>query len=615
MKKKFSLKNIVITILLLILAPILINAQDYYYQDYIISNNKVPRQEYDAFDQNGLPKVRSTEVVFIYLDFPDGRLNGNIPLSNQDLLAIANNGGSLDAVGEIGLTNINSPFPTTGNPNLFANLFKYKWSDRWNMLFSTGGVYQGSAHPDYSSHNGYMNLSKEAYGSFREYWKEVSNLNYDVLPGLTHSNETETMYRTGIANNIRNYNGERVIESIMLPLKKYDLNSSNGYFPDFNSLHTGGMDKMLEDAHTVVENMHANNTLEFDINNFNGIVVFVIAGSHSKFKGRGMGSETIVRGMYDQISSDYAVIDGITCLTHEFAHLAFGWHHTIAGRNCLMNPNQTKDINCPSHPNPILKLREGWATPIHLNSNLNNIELQPVETSMQVGIITIYGNPSAAPDHLSGECYVVENRRQIGFDKRLTNEGEFPYFKGGLLIWHYGPYGEFNFPSGLDLEVNAYKLITPNDVDPNLIFQSQGNQEYYFAYKNGLANQNFYNLIQSRTFSQENLKTGIQYTGIHQSNDGDINSSVLFNLSYNISLPPQYDYTVLNYTNQSGNHLVSTSGKIYFHKANNYDYFRLYPGAKFDIAPNTYFRAKGIKAIGEEANKIIFSSPGYESIN
>lgn len=372
---------------------------------------------------------------------------------------------------------------------------------------------------------------------------------------------------------------------------------------------------MLIDAEMVARRMHNNDSLEFDIENFDGIVIYVIAGSHSKFKGIGTGSETIVRGMFDQISSEFAVIDGITCISHEFAHCAFGWQHTIAGRNCLMNPNQTKDINCPSHPNPILKLREGWVTPIHLSSNLNSIELQPVETSKQVGIITIYGNPSAAPDHLSGECYVVENRKRLGFDKKLLTDNPIssPY-KGGLLIWHYGPYGEFNFPPGLDLELHSYKLITPNDIAPNDIYQNSGNQEYFFAYQNSLQNPSFYNLLQNRTYSQENLKTGIQIQNIHQADYSNVNSNIIFNLSYNISLPPNYDYTVINFSPQAQNNLVSTSGRIYFHKENRYDYFRLFPGAKIDIAPNSEFTAKGVKATGEELNKIIFSCPGYENI-
>ncbi|MCU0372563.1 MAG: right-handed parallel beta-helix repeat-containing protein, partial [Ignavibacteria bacterium] len=504
------------------------------------------------------------------------------------------------------------------------NAYKYKWSDRWNMLFSTGGIYQGNAHPDNNSHNSYSNLSKEAYGSFKEYWTEVSNSKYEIIPALTHTDETDIMYRTGIANNIKTVNGVRVIQSIMLKKKKYG-SETEAYFPDHNSLYIYGMRNMLIDAYDRVEELHAHDSLEFDIGLFeqnHGIVVFIIAGSHSQFKGiaipkaDGSGSGiAIVRGMYDRIQSDLAVIDGITCLTHEFAHCAFDWEHTIGGRNCLMNPNQTKDINCPSHPNPVYKLKEGWANPVHFSNNQNNIELQPIETSKQVGIITIYGNPSYAPDHLSGECYVLENRREIGFDQKLTNE-PLSNFKGGLLIWHYAPYGSFNFPPGLDLDVNvpAPKLITPEGIDYTTICLSPGNKSYFFAYRDRPYPDIFYELLQNRTYSQENLKTGIQINNIYQTNYSELNSSIIFSLGYTISLPVIYDYTVINYASTQPR-LVSSSGNIFFHKQNDYDYFELLPGARMEIAPNQSFKAKGIKASGEEGNKITFGSCGYKNSN
>ena len=88
------------------------------------------------------------------------------------------------------------------------------------MLFSTG-IYQGSAHPDNLSHTGYTSLSKEAYGSFKEYFTEISNSKFTVIPAITHSDQVETMYRTGIVNNIKTLsNGDKVIESIMLPRMK-----------------------------------------------------------------------------------------------------------------------------------------------------------------------------------------------------------------------------------------------------------------------------------------------------------------------------------------------------------------------------------------------------------
>lgn len=587
------------------------------------TENYVPRTEYDAFNPDGTAKIRNQQVAIVYVDFPDGRcMEGNIrkqPTTISQLSQVVNK----DAVGEIGLTHSWSPFPVVaGNTTLYINPCKYKWEDRWNMFFSTGGVYVGSTHPDYPTH--YSINGTKAYGSFKEYWTEISNSYYNIIPAETHPGEQNPMYRSGIVNNRMDIGGNNIIEYIMLPLNKYGNNESVAYFPNHNSYYFEGnpgthrIEVMCNHAVQRLIAMHNNDSLEFDYEQFitnGGKVIIIIAGSHSKFKGVAyMGNgNCIVRGMYDKIDNINATIDGITCLTHEFAHIGLQWKHTIAGRNCLMNKDQTKDINCPSHPSPIFKLKEGWVTPVHLNLS-QNAEINPVVTSKQVGIITIYGNPSAAPDHLSGECYVVENRKRLGFDKKIFNDDEiYSIYKGGLLVWHYSPYGNFYNLPGFDLNENI-KFITPRGNETlEVIYTSSGNPEFFFAYLQGLSENLFYNLYSQRTFSQYGIKTGLEILNIHQANYGDVNSNIIFNVNYSISVPPLYDYTILSNTPFS---LISTEGRIYYHKkSTNEIYLNLLPGARVDLPPNTGIHVEGIEASGTTSNKITFGGVGFENSN
>ncbi|MCU0372562.1 MAG: hypothetical protein MUE56_04895 [Ignavibacteria bacterium] len=65
------------TLLFILLFYGIATAQEYYYQDYIKSSNHQSRREYDAFDENGNPLNRTKEVVFIFIDYPDGRFIHN----------------------------------------------------------------------------------------------------------------------------------------------------------------------------------------------------------------------------------------------------------------------------------------------------------------------------------------------------------------------------------------------------------------------------------------------------------------------------------------------------------------------------------------------------------
>ncbi|MEI7483359.1 MAG: hypothetical protein WCK13_01500 [Ignavibacteriota bacterium] len=620
MSKKF----ITHIFLILLFSPILLFAQqEVYYNDFIKGANYIPRQDYDAFNQDGSTKNRSSEVVVVYLDFPDGRVpgtNSKIPETYEELQAIKNYYGNYDAVGELG--QINTTTPIKISQNYYAKLFKYSYANRWNMFFSENKFYKADKHPDYETHRYTTNpdLSFEAYGSLRDYWKEVSANNFNIYPAETHPNETEDMYRTGIVNKIITINGVKCIQSIMLPKNKYGTSWSNSYFKNYDTMHSDqNSDTFFIDARTATINAYINGEIDFDVRRYSGLIIYVFAGGHNQIKGYAdiPTKSSFVRGMYDNIISDNGVIDGISCIAHEVAHAEFHWAHAVGGTNCLMNPRQTKDVNCPSHPNPIFKLMEGWVTPIHLNQNItgnNFVNLQPVETSSQVGIITIYGNPAGAPDHLSGECYVVENRRRLGFDEKIENDILLnSTFKGGLLIWHFSPYKDF--PSTGVGQDERIKLIVPDEnVSLESVEGSFGDPEFYFAYDNDLQNPIFYDFLQNRSYSQEGLKTGINVSNISQINDLDVNSNMKFQLNYAISTPPQYNHTIIDFRGGTvGNKITHLTGRTFFHKENTFEYFRVYPGSRIDMAPGSSMNFAGIKAIGDENNKIIFASTGYEN--
>lgn len=78
------------------------------------------------------------DVVFVFLDFPDGRLsNGQIPTTDSELNQVSN----LDAVLNMGFIR------NEGGDGYDQKVRKYTYDDFWNMYFSTD-IFTGTAHPD-----------------------------------------------------------------------------------------------------------------------------------------------------------------------------------------------------------------------------------------------------------------------------------------------------------------------------------------------------------------------------------------------------------------------------------------------------------------------------------
>ncbi len=91
----------------------------------------------------------------------------------------------------------------------------------------------------------------------------------------------------------------------------------------------------------------------------------------------------------------------------------------------------TRNGDSPAHFSAWSKLFLGWVSPTHVNTSLSGESISQVETNDDV--YQLLSNPGGASDWTSGgagsgEYFLVENRRKIGFDAGLDGEG--------LLIWH-----------------------------------------------------------------------------------------------------------------------------------------------------------------------------------
>ncbi|MCX6159580.1 MAG: T9SS type A sorting domain-containing protein [Ignavibacteriae bacterium] len=541
------------------------------------------------------------KLAVIFVDFPDGRVNGvEQVFNNSQLSQIVPNNGNIDAVSELGIDSIN------GVMTLIPA--KYTYYDRWNLLFSTG-TYLGNQHPDYNSH------SAVAYGSLKDYFTEVTNNHIQITPALTHSQFLGDSVRSyGIINRDTLLNGRRLIKSIMLPKRKYGTNS---YFLSQNS--TTNHDELANDAITELVYLHSIGEIEFDTAGFNGEIVIIFAGGSNAIGGEAHQKYLTARSMnlnfnndLDHINNKQTRMDGLHILVHEIGHNPpFNFGHTNSGRYCVMNPNSSATHwDCPSHFNPIFKIQQGWVSPISYDKNQDVEELLPIETSKQCGIVTIYGKPSASSDFQTGEYYVLENRRKLGFDRKIDDNiffaGDTANFKGGLLIWQFSPYNKIpgnNCPDVL-LEKN-FKLKLPNPAleDYNLCYNI-ASSEHFYGYK---TMQMYHNLDSSRTYSSYNLRTGILISNINQLQTS--NSGVSFSIDYSIKEPPNYSFVI--YSKNDTNNIINLHDTVYYHEQQNKAVYSLEAGTVVESGKNS-IGINGVKAHGSLAKRIIFQGAGFE---
>lgn len=545
-------------------------------------------------------------VAIVYVDFPDGRLNGNdqIFTTSQMMDLLNQSGGMLDAVAELGIDSIDGT-------RKFRPA-KYTYFDRWEMFFSTG-TYFGDVHPDF---NVYGDL---AYGSMKEYFYEATNGKVIIEPMVTHPNATGDLRRmTGILNRDVVINGRHIIKSIRLDRNKY---GQGGYFP---SQGPPAFNDLQNDVLSKVDYLYGIGELDTNFADFNGQIVIIIAGGSGGVGGAAFGLRTSVnRGTTFHFSNNLNDpfnyinrMDGFRIPVHEISHnppINFRFH-TNSGRYCAMNPNSSAlHPDCPPHFNPAIKIQKGWIDVIHFENSMQIDKLDPMVSSNTVGLITVYGKPSESPDNQTGEYFIVENRRLLGFDQKISDHLRFdghPNFKGGLLIWHYSPYRAIPnniFQTGTTVPYRNVKLLIPGEnatieIDRNWA----GPEHFYGYYPTQPIPEIFRNRDTNLTYSSIPLRTGIKIKDIEQ--EQTVNSAVSFELEYQISEPPDYDYVIYNRDEQASIEVLN--GSVYFH---NFDANRY-----FEVNPSTIVETAGfgmgfscMKARGGLNNPIIFRGAGF----
>lgn len=531
--------------------------------------------------------VKNVEFAVLYVDFPDGRVNGTLqPFFDYQLAEVADT----DAVAEIG-TIVNQ------NGDTVLKCAKYSYFDRWNMYFDSLGNYLYDAHPDWQSHK------DSAWGSMKEYWREVTNNKLNVVPARIRQNSNgDPRLNSGIINNFTEIEpGRYIIKSIRLRKPKYGANGS-GYFPEYPFTHAEGYNSIWGngngDAFQILDSLRIAHPQEypFDHRQFmaqGGKIIIVIAGGGSGTGGMTLigANSMIVRGRtyplvnrsdiyYSNLNwLNRSTIDAFGISAHEMGHALFGWRHTEAGRYDLMTGNTVWNVNCPPHPNPIYKMKQGWLDPIALEHSQDLDSLGAIENTHQCGVLTIFGKPSGSPNWSSGECYVLENRRRIGFDRKLIDTSffnrnpDFRAFKGGLLIWHYSPYFQINgFVDTIHGVDATIRLRTPEASDTNLANDRFGHVQHFFAYLPGQP-ATYYHFPEARTFHVAGgFATGLEISDISQT--GDL---IGMSINYNIKEPTVYSGVI--YNRSLSNHVTEFSDTIFYHEYDKYGYFRIREGS------------------------------------
>jgi len=557
---------------------------------WIDSINNIP-----FYLRSGFGDTINFNIAIIFVDFPDGRFNGTDQVFDiNQLNQIVPNGGNLDAVAELGIDSLNG--------NWLYVPAKYTYADRWNMLFSTGYWY-GNTHPDNHSHRSI------GYGSLKEYFGETTTGHIRIVPTLTHSEHSnDSILGYGIINRDTLINNKRYIKSIMLGKNKFGDNSFFGT-PGSFVYHAELRDSTLR----TLARLHSSGEIEFNPSNFDGEILIIFSGGSGGVGGQAFSNSLTARGMYLHFKNDIADsnkqtrMDGIHILAHEMGHNPpFNFSHTNSGRYCVMNPTSSSSHwDCPPHFNPAFKIMKGWANPIEYRHNQTITDLPPVETNSRIGLVTIYGKPSAVPDWQTGEYFIIENRRLLGFDRKINDYPGFASdtnFKGGVLIWHYSPYGYIH--GDTCGEYGGIKLVLPYSDITNYCYNAASSYDF-FGYRNEAIH---HKLDSSRTYSSFYLKTGIIIDSIIQQQT--TTSDVTFKINYTIHEPPNYSYVICD--NKSTSNIINISDTVYIHNNQTNSAFHTSPGTVFESIKSS-FSLDGIKANGTSNNNIIFKGAGYSN--
>ncbi len=319
--------------------------------------------------------------------------------------------------------------------NLVDN--KYHYEDYWNIFFSFGTYHDLDPeqfpllHPDAESHR------TGVYGSFKDYWWEVSHKNLTIKAPVTRNTPTgDPMKDKGIINKI---NADGTIQWITLAKRKDEYSANNkGRQALIKDIIAKASDPSLEIDFT--------DESEFDK------VLFMFAGTNT------FGASTVdrINGRYSlsEERMEYgrtAHLAGFGLHAHEFGHLIgfsdlYGTDtdesngvgiFSLMALGANFGTNQIGRF-LPSHLGPRDKLKKGWLDYDFITSDKTGYQLTPVSDNIadllpRVAIIVNEGDPENNNWEKS-DYIILENRSAIGFDRRLTKGN--PGFNGGMIVWH-----------------------------------------------------------------------------------------------------------------------------------------------------------------------------------
>jgi hypothetical protein len=438
------------------------------------------------------------DLVILFVDYPEGRKQpGNIlPTTDADTTYfrnLINNGNAsdtiFDAIGGMGWVYNQQ----TGQWN--KKIRKYSYDDYWNMFFSVG-TYYGAAHPDSASH-GIL-----AYGSFRDYYREVSYNNIDIRPYTTRSTGSNK-YQTGIVNAIDSVNGKKYIRWIMMPKSK----SSYTFGGEIKAPWTHA------DVDSVIRAARSRGETTLDIDTYQGKVIIVGAGSPVGGISDCDRYSSVREKRYNNWDNN-STLDGIWVSVHEYGHTLKFWHLASSSydpMNVTLSNSWIRHLYCPPHFNPLYKLQTGWISTNNFTSvhNNNTLNLFPSHSYGSFAAVTIYGDALRNSDLAHSEYYVLEYRTRNGFNQ--FSGGQNPTsFKGGVLLWHYSKYNTISFDPSAQTSNIGLKIAGYCDNNNNSQFRLNTGDPSHFYYNNSYGVHNTFNAGSSpNSSSRENLTTGI----------------------------------------------------------------------------------------------------------
>ncbi len=364
---------------------------------------------------------------------------------------------------------------------------KYRYDDYWNLFFSFGTYIDPPLpndpilHPDIGSHGPDERL--RIYGSFTDYWWEVSHKNLRIQAAETHPGVTDPMFRSGIINN---FQGD-VVQWITLDNPKSDYDSSAS--------------RVAIDAIAKAQSLFNQGQLDVDITDTDRFDKIIIS-----FAGKALTFSMIFQGRYtiseERLGEENSVLVGFGVQAHEFGHLlGFIDVHGIPATNgvgefSLMGRGTWTHRHwgfSPSHVDPWHKLQKEWLDYEIVKGEPVNYTLQPVSDTVgtalpRVAILKGRGTPGQTNWTGSGlEYFILENRSVLNFDRAL-NYGDVS-FDGGMVLWQYA--GDITLPNSLKLRVieadaNATYPDGNMALIPNTPGSNRGETSDFFPGSNGV---------------------------------------------------------------------------------------------------------------------------------